>query len=325
MTVSLALRDDNRIAKQTRMAVHLEAKKQGYVSNPLIGAYMAGVRRGQVPGHSPSIAYISGAEAGIHSKTPHLIQLLQGVRQRARALGFRLLEFFGAGTDLDWDRLSRDLEKSRSVGLILAPFPPLAPEIRLAWSRFCNVAVGYSAKRPAMHTVTDEKLKVCRTLLAGLENDGFSRIGFVSFQEHEVLHSHGLVAAFIEWQQGIEASSRIPLLRLKEIGEHKRLWNWMQKYNPTVVMSPLDISSAITSPEKGRARFVPLCMSRSQNKPHPAHGSIEPNKEVGTAAVDMLAGLIYRHEAGLPEKACVVEVPGILCGYARRKNIAVLP
>lgn len=304
--------------------MHQEAQKQGYESNPLIGAYMAGVRRGKMADYSPSIAYISGAVEGIHNMSPHLIQLLQGVRHRARSLGFRLLEFFGAGTDWEWDRLSRDLERSRAVGLILAPFPPLAPEIRLPWGRFCNVAVGYSAKRPAMHTVTDEKLEVCRTLLAELEKDGFCRIGFVSFQEHEVLHSHGLVAGFIEWQQRIQASSRIPLLRLKTIGEHQRLRTWMRKYAPTVVLSPLDIASALTSPEKSKVRFVPLCMSRNQKKNHPAHGSIEPNKEVGIAAVDMLAGLIYRHETGLPSKACVVEVPGILCARARDKKTSVL-
>lgn len=321
MTVSLALRKSERVAERTRLAVEDEAAKQNYALNPLIGAYMAGVRRGQVAGYSPSIAYISGTNAALHRRTPHLSQLLQGVRARTRTLGFKLREYFGAGAASPWDRLAQELGKSPTVGLILAPFPPSAPEVALPWERFCCVAVGHAATRPAMHTVTDEKLRICRAVLSQLELDGINRLGFVSFHQHEALHSHGLVAAFLDWQESIETSRRIPLLRLNELGNCDRLHTWIQKHSPSVVLSPLDLSAAFSRPGISRINFVQLCMSRGRKKKQPKYGSIEPNNEVGVAAVDMLAGLIYRHETGLPAKPCVVEVPGILCGYDQGQRV----
>jgi len=320
MTVSLALRKSNRIANETRMRVEKEAARQGYNYNPLIGAYMEGVRRGQASGASPLIAYISGATQTNHFRTPHLRQLLQGVSSRARALGFLVQEFFGAGASLPLENLAKELEGLRCAGVVLAPFPPSAPEIILPWERFSCVAVGHSAKRPAMHAVTDEKIKTCRDVLTQLEKAGFSRIGFVSFKDHEELHSHGLVASFIEWQQSVDASKRIPILRPQTIQDHSGLSAWIQKYQPSVVLSPVDLSSELAKMKVPPPAFSGLCMSRSRAAIAHGLGSIEPNNEVGIAAVDMLAGLIYRHETGLPSKPSLVEVPGVLREMKRKKT-----
>lgn len=317
MTVSLALRKNPRIPEATRLKIAAEAERQGYTVNPLLASWMARVRRGKAAGAAPTLAYLTGHPPRGHRSTPHLRLLLQGTRRRAEELGFNLKEYYNAGNTPDWDTVAGELPEAGVVGLILAPFPDNVPEVCLPWERFCAVAVGHSAKRPTLHTVTDEQLDNTAAALASLEGAGYRRIGLINYPHHERLHSHGRVAAYLDWQQKIESGRRIPVLRLPGADALHLARKWYRRYRPEIVLSPLDLGEALHAETKDLDQppaFLQLGRSQTEDQARPVCATMEPNLEVGIAAVDMLAGLIYRHEPGIPEKPHIIEVPGILSG-----------
>ena len=316
MTVSLALREHSRVSEATRRRVAAEAERQGYVPNPLLGSWMARVRRGSGTASTPAMAYLTGHAREAHGATPHLRQLLEGTRKRADELGFRLKEYYAAGQTAasGWDGLADDLLADGVVGVILAPFPDAAREVRLPWDRLCSVALGHSAKRPILHTVTDEQLDNTTAALARLEDAGYRRIGLINYPHHERLHSHGHVAAYLEWQRRLPADRCIPPLRLPNARAMNRSRAWCRRHRPEIVLSPLNLAARLrehTADLAPSPQFFQLGMSEADTGTAATQGTIEPNREVGVAGVDTLAGLIYRHETGLPQTPFIIEVPGI--------------
>ena len=58
-TVSLALRDDPRIRKQTREQVQRHAEKRGYSANPMVAHVMSQLRSARVSPYRATIALIT--------------------------------------------------------------------------------------------------------------------------------------------------------------------------------------------------------------------------------------------------------------------------
>ncbi|NBU73416.1 MAG: LacI family transcriptional regulator, partial [Bacteroidetes bacterium] len=60
-TVSLALRDDPRIRKQTRERVQQHADKRGYTTNPMVAHVMSQLRSAKVSDYRATMALINVA------------------------------------------------------------------------------------------------------------------------------------------------------------------------------------------------------------------------------------------------------------------------
>lgn len=127
------------------------------------------------------------------------------------------------------------------------------------------------------------------------------------------MHSHSRVAAFLEWQQEISADQWLPVLRLADDRtDRRKLFQWCRTHEPDLVLSPLDMRTEIEHVAASLDRpihFFHLGMSRREPARETIDGLINPANEVGAAAVDMLAGLVYRDETGIPEYPALVEVP----------------
>ena len=60
-TISLALRDDPRIRKQTRERVQRHADKRGYAANPMVAHVMSQLRSAKVSDYRATVALINVA------------------------------------------------------------------------------------------------------------------------------------------------------------------------------------------------------------------------------------------------------------------------
>lgn len=326
MTVSRALRGNAAVAEATREAVLEEAKRQGYKPNPLISAWMQRVRQGEEAATKPALAYVSSvARKGQHSTAanPYLREMRRGARQRAKELGFKLWEFYGAGSEMAWEEVAERMTAAGVAGVILAPRNFLVRDIRvnLPWERFCCMAISFSLSRPEMHTINDEQLQGTTEILRRLQASGYRRIGCMSWLHHEELHSHGRISAFLAWQQEIPATERIPILRVADLPKnlaqfHEQIWKWYAKHRPEVIVSTPSSRQHIHDALKGlgsETRLPDFC-GLGINPQEPLHqtlyGITEPCFEIGLAATEMIAGLVYRHETGLPERPVLIEVPG---------------
>ncbi|NCW26411.1 MAG: LacI family transcriptional regulator, partial [Betaproteobacteria bacterium] len=109
-TVSLALRDDPRIRKQTREQVQRHAEKRGYSANPMVAHVMSQLRSARVSNYRATLALanLAAREGDLQSNTTfHAIH--QGFRSRARELGYSVDDFWLG------DPVYQDPEKLRGV------------------------------------------------------------------------------------------------------------------------------------------------------------------------------------------------------------------
>ena len=326
MTVSRALRGNTAVADSTRKAVLEEAKRQGYRPNPLISVWMIRVRQGDQAATKPSLAYISPVPRnGPHSTSAnsYLKELRRGARQRARELGFKLWEFYGVGSEMSWEEVAGRMTATGVAGMILAPRNFLVSDIQveLPWERFCFVAIGFSLSHPAMHTINDEQNHGTTAILRRLQAAGYRRIGCMSWHHHEELHSHGRIAAFLAWQQEIPAAERIPILRVEEEPKdsarfHAQIRKWCANHHPEVIVGHPTLKRHLHDSLKGLRSetllpdYCGLGISPQELLYQTQYGITEPCFQIGRAATEMVAGLVYRHETGLPEHPVLIEVPG---------------
>jgi DNA-binding transcriptional ArsR family regulator len=326
MTVSRALRGSASVAEGLREAVLEEAKRQGYKPNPLISAWMKQVRQGEEAASKPAIAYVSPLpRTGPHSTSAnsYLREMRRGARQRARELGFKLWEFHDAGSEIAWEEVAERMTAAGVAGVILAPGNFLVRDIRveLPWEHFCFAAIGFSMSRPAMHTINDEQHSGTTAILRRLQAAGCRRIGCMSSPHHEEHHSHGRIAAFLAWQQETPDAGRIPLLRVADLPKdlarfHGRIREWCARHRPEVIVGTPSLRQHLHDALKGlgsETRLPDFCgLGINPQEPlyQTQYGITEPCFEIGLGALEMIAGLVYRHETGLPEHPVLIEVPG---------------
>ena len=333
-TVSFALGESPEVSPATRARVVAEAERQGYVGNPLIAAWMRRVRGAAAAGGLPVVAYVTGYSRQFHGDIPHLCELARGVEREAGRLGFPLAFFYDAGVGVSWDEVAERLSAAQVSGVILAPFVKAAP-VRLPWERFCWVAIGYSADRPPMHTIMDEHLLDTRAALDALARRGARRIGLVTAAVHESHFSHARTAAFLSWQRGLPAGERVPIHRIRYGTSETeiRVKEWARRHRVAVVVSPCSMRGFFRR-SGGPDEPLRFQLGLSPDAPDFARmrGTIEANREMGALAMDTLAGLLYRHEMGLPAEPVEVSVGGPLIltaadrkAFLRQRRLPPLP
>ncbi|NCY23127.1 LacI family transcriptional regulator, partial [bacterium] len=109
-TVSLALREDPRIRKETRLRVQKLAEMRGYQTNPMVAHVMSQLRSARISNYRATLALANLApqEGDLRSNTTfHSIS--EGFRTRAKELGYAVDDFWLG------DPLYRDPAKLKSV------------------------------------------------------------------------------------------------------------------------------------------------------------------------------------------------------------------
>ena len=328
--VSMALRNLPGVSAETRRRVAAEAARQGYRPNRLIASRMAKVRGSAADrGYSlPSVAYLSGYTEASFRTNPFLRAERKGVRDQAKALGFPLRCVYGAGVVRGWDEIAEELEQRRVLGVVLGDFRAVHPEVRLDWERFCLVAIGYSARRPPMHTVCEENLRRTLAALRRIEATGARRIGFLVSTINEQCFSHTVTAAYLAWRAGRPRAEQVPILRWEGVwADAARFQAWRRRHKVDFFFTGLPktiFQNLLSEREQERT----LCLSRLQSglEKEEDIALSKPDYEVGQAAMRLLAEFMYRHETGLPPRAFEIEVVapprprgGVLPALRRRK------
>ncbi len=313
-TVSMALRGVARISAATRERVRAEAQRQGYAHNPLVAAWMKQVRSGRKSGDALRVAYVSGYPETAYKQPSVLFLLREGVRSRLRELGFAQLDYCGAGKEADWENIGNDLLQNGITSVILGPVLDYSAEVRLPWEGISAVAIGHSARRPMLHTVFAEQLAGATAAFAYLTGKGFRRLGFVNNRTHEIRFSRGWISAFLAWQEGIPRRRRIPLLRLErdKQTDGPRLLAWLRRHQPDLCLGPMEMEHRVQAAARDvrlSVPFFPMNMCLSKTGAADPCGLVERNYQVGVAAADLLAGMVYRHEVGLPRVPVEIEIP----------------
>jgi LacI family transcriptional regulator len=319
-TFSLALRNSPEIGAKTRNRLQRLARRRGYEPDPTIAKVMQRLRsRGDIRTHANICAlrqvFPTERLAAVNFGT----LMHDALKRRAKELGFAF-EAMEVGADATGPALERILLSRGVEGLILMPMLGRRDLSGLLdWTRFSVVSVTSSITAPKFHSALpnhfDNILRAC----GELADRGFKRIGLALSKDWDERVRYRWTGG-MAWQNQFGKTQPVPVY----LGETRGpaiadagFSAWLRTNSPDAVLLEAIDEELLEAawreiPPRRRPKIVAL------NWPNPlAAGGIDQRvREIGSVAVERLAGLISRGEKGVPARANVTMVDGdwIWCG-----------
>jgi DNA-binding LacI/PurR family transcriptional regulator len=200
-TVSLALRNSDRISASTRSRIRDLAKARGYRPDPTVNQLMKHLRtRRQARVQATFACLLPNVPATDPSWIDYLGPLMRGIASRAATLGYAIDRIIPE--QFESPRHLQRLLVSRGItGMIHLPVATPGPlRYQLDWERFSVVAATSSITQPLFHAVHpnhfDSMFRACETLLAMR----YRRIGLALHSALDQRVHHRWTAA-LAWHQ----------------------------------------------------------------------------------------------------------------------------
>lgn len=301
-TVSLALRNHPRISAQTRQRIKTVAEELGYRVNPIVAALMHTRRTGR-RARQQTIAFVTNhpSRFGWQPRQHDGPDFFPGAARRARELGCRLEPFWFAEPGMTPKRF-RDILVTRNVhGLLIAPMPPGQNRLVLQWDTFSVVAVGMTLRAPRFHCVTENHFDTATQTMQRCLAKGYRRIGFV-FSEDDESSSVGACwfAAYLQFQR---AHPEIEILPVCPGAPPDQLSfkRWFSEVRPDALVATHSppVLEWLRDMDRKVPRDVGL-VGLQDNSAVGMSGVYHDPGKIGALAIEMLTGLMYRNETGVP-------------------------
>ncbi|MET0263348.1 MAG: LacI family DNA-binding transcriptional regulator [Rariglobus sp.] len=305
-TVSMALRNSERITPETREKVRAVAAQLNYQPDPLIAA-LAGRRRERTPSSLDIIAYVTayptkeGWRQNRFSPAAY-----EGACTRASQRGYRVEHFWLRESQMTTRRLANILQARGILGVCLAPFPEAVPQFSFPWDNFCAAAIGYSMMRPALHRAAPHQFQGMQLALSTLRQRGYKHIGVALGKRVSKIVAKNWIAAVLLFQYNYGRGAATCLVY--EESDRLELTTWLKQSKPdAMIVSDIALLDWFT--EMGIR--IPEDMGVVPLERYPGFAGLDQKPGmVGAAAIDLIIGMIQRNETGLPADPKVVMVEG---------------
>jgi len=305
-TVSMALRNSEKITPETRAKVRSAAESLNYQPDPLIAA-LSSRRRERTLSNLDVIAYVTayptkeGWRQNRFSPAAY-----EGACARAAQRGYRIEHFWLREANMTTRRLANILHARGILGLCIAPFPDAIPQFTFPWENFCAAAIGYSMMRPALHRACPHQFQGMQLALNTLRHRGYKRIGVALGKRVSKIVAKNWIAAVLLYQYNHGRNAATCLVY--EESDRLELTNWMKAHKPDAMIIS-DI--ALLEWFKDIRVRIPEDMGVVPLENYPGYACLDQKPGmVGAAAIDLIIGLIQRNETGLPADPKVVMVEG---------------
>ncbi len=306
MTVSLALRNDPRIAVRTRRRLQKLAEEMNYRRNPLISVLMSNIRVRREIRNRVLLAFIAHRE---YRRSPVLAEYLEGARSRAEDLGYQLDPFWVDDAASGSPRLSRVLYNRGISGLVISPMPSPAQSLAIEWELFAGSLIGHPLPDVALNRAVHHQFDGMLQALAGLRDLGYRRPGLALNTEHDERVEHNWLGGFLAHQRLYRV--RQPPVLLTGSWNRETFSKWFLRHRPDAVLgmdeTVLDWLGELGVTVPRDAGFVHLNWEKELGD---LAGIDQDSRAVGAAAVDLVAGQLHRNERGAPSDAKILLIRG---------------
>ena len=315
-TVSLALRDDPRIRKQTRERVQRHADKRGYAANPMVAHVMSQLRSAKVSDYRATVGLINVAAREDAIRTSATFRMIaDGFRQRAAELSY-LVEDLWIGDEIfaEPDRLkkvflTRKIEGMAFVGM--SERAHLPDPVHAVLSRSVFVGLGVRLTQPLVHCCANNQYNTALLATQRMLSKGFFRIGLVkSLASDRALDgrvSMGFRRALEEagWK---EENARAMIWRFQP-NDPAGFLRWCEEVKPDVILTVHTDVAGWLKAASGGARKIALAHLDWNPSFEGWAGMNQHNDKVGSFGAELLTAHLARRELGLPDavKTMLVE------------------
>jgi len=303
-TVSMALRNHPEIAKTTRERVQSLARSLGYRPDPMLKALAEYRKDRRDTRYQATLAWINNyPEPEKLERVYDFLAYRRGASERAEELGYKLEVFTPAASGIPPAKLRKILLARSIQGMLLPPQPRWGMEWDFDFGDFSAVAFGFSLRSPRLHTVANHQFHSSMLALEKLREYGHRRIGFAIDRDQNMRSGSSFLGGYLAGQNLLPPKERVaPLVigRIPDTGLIEEVASWFRKYKPdAVITGQAEVPRTLIAHGLRIPEDIALAMLAAEDSREWARVN-QNSWEIGRMAVDMLIGMIYRNERGVP-------------------------
>jgi LacI family transcriptional regulator len=321
-TVSMSLRNQPSIPLATRERIAGIAKALGYRPNPFVSALMRCRRQRKDIVDRPVLALVCALDqpdGWRNALSPTRRLIYQGASERMEQYGYQPQEFWLHRDGMSPERFSDTLRARGIQGLVLGPRADGAPPPALHWDYFSVVSTSIPLAPLTVPTVCNDHYFSSLLAMRECHQLGYRRPGIILRRNHRDFFQGRWEAGFATAQQtlpGIETTRPLYAERIDEPERFMRdeLKHWLKTERPDAILM---FSAEASGLEQSLLRLgyrVPQeiglvglsCPAMGDR----LSGVYQNGRLMGATAVDVLVGMVERHEKGLPDHTLTTMVEG---------------
>jgi len=240
-TVSLALRNDPRLPRETRQRIRDLAENMGYRPDPMLSALNFYRSSKDTAKTQPSIAFIMRSRAA--HPPEHFFsddKFLKGARRACERMGYRLVPFQIENSPTEGARLTRVLRSRGIHGVIIASLDVTLRNLALDWEYFSALCIESQHLKLSLHTVANNQSNITRTAVRRVAELGYRRIGLAVGEVEETTLGKPFGAGYFLEVREHKSLPVIPPLLLQPTSYASvaaKLSAWVRKHRIEVVLS----------------------------------------------------------------------------------------
>lgn len=303
-TVSLALRNDPRLPKATRLRIRQLAEEMGYRPDPMLSALNFYRSSKDTAKTQPSIAFIMRSRA---SRPPaHFFsdeQFVTGARRACERMGYRLVPFQIDSSPTEGPRINRVLRSRGIHGVIVGCIDVTLRSLALEWDCFSALCIESQHLKLSLHTVANNQCNITRTAVRRAAELGYKRIGLAVGEVEETSLGKPFTAGHLLEVREHKSLDFIPPLLLDAdfTGNFATLvGNWVRENRIDAVLSNWGSIPALL---EVAGINVPGDVGVATLDFDPRHGAVagmrQSHELVGERAVEGLALMMKTNQRGL--------------------------
>lgn len=302
MTVSLSLRGSPKISNGTRDRIRDLATQMGYKPDPEISRLMRHLRSSRTRQGRIGLSILDFYPKPGFAENSYNRRIREGAIRRANELGFSVTNLHAAESGFNLKHVLKVIRHRGLEGVLLLPsVTPIELDAEADWNGISVVATSNSILAPRFHSVVPHQFANMMRLIQAMQSRGHRKICAIFDEFFDERTAHNFTAA-VNWHRHGQRTLVLPgaMALAEKAGKVAR---WITRHQPDLIFAQAAdaVESALPKLKRFRAAHpfevvglgIPTGGSRSHLDERP--------ELVGVAAVDLLAGMIYYHETGVPQ------------------------
>lgn len=325
MTVSLALRDNPRISAETRERVKRLANELGYHPDPELSRLMNHLRASRTVRGRVGVAIVDFYPTANYVENVYNAKIRAGAEQRAAELGFSVTTMHAAEHGGNPAKLVKVIRTRGLEGAVLLPsLVPMQLDTSVTWDGISVVATSKSLLAPRFHCIVPNQFGNMMRVFETLRAAGCRRVCAVFDELFDERTGRNFTAA-VSWNKQDDLTLIVPQ-GLERADRAALVTDWIARQRPDVVFAQSDaVPAAIPLLRKLKPKWPLQLIGLGAHNSAGFSYLDECAELVGSGAIDLLGGMMYYHEAGIPSSPRTTLIEGKLVLTRRAGSRVAFP
>lgn len=299
--VSLALRDDLRMAEATRREIQEKAAALGYRKNAVLAHLMAELRNSRIGPTQATLAMVNCAPETTIFEWHTFRDFREGARLRAAKFGYAMQDFWLFEPGMKPARLRQIFHARNLAGMVLIGAQNLAVfqnSYHDLWRHLPVSTAGLVRTEPPLACVACDHFQTAYwAVRAGLER-GYRRPAMVLDEALDELTDHRFSGGFFAATSGLPASRHIPIF-YSDRRNGRVFADWYRKHEPDFIVT---LHTEVRNWLEGLGVAIPGTTAVAHLDWYPGMrgwaGMKQDNLSTGACVVDLVVTQIHSNEKG---------------------------